>query len=189
MDGTGAPALGAMRVTVEGHLYRATYYSLQSQTCRLASDAQQYGFGGNGVLDPETSTYTEMSTSATSGRRLNYIFSGDGRVQVGSTTTYPWRTIGQINMQSSTGATYTCSGATVGARAVLTAGHCVHSGPGGAGWYNVQFSAGRSCNTAGATCKAPYGTLGWSHITTYQAWTNSKDWRWVGGGGGLGGIS
>jgi hypothetical protein len=106
----------------------------------------------------------------TGGRKLRYIFGADDRTQTSSiTTTYPWRTVGQVNMQGSNGNRYTCSGATVGPRAVLTAGHCVHSGPGGSGWYNVQFSAGRSCSSCN-----PYGTLQWSWITTYRAWVSGE---------------
>jgi V8-like Glu-specific endopeptidase len=106
--------------------------------------------------------------AAAAGRKLRYIFGADDRTQTSSiATAYPFRTVGQVNMQGSGGNRYTCSGATVGPRAVLTAGHCVHSGPGGSGWYNVQFSAGRSCSTCN-----PYGTLQWSWITTYRAWVS-----------------
>lgn len=182
VDNIGAPALGAMRVTSAGHLYRATEASLLRRGCRCRGTASQactdqtppVGRGDNGYYNQTAQAFLEKPPGAagTIGRRLNYVFSPDDRTQVGGTTSYPWRTIGQINMKASDGKKYTCSGATVGTRAVLTAGHCVHSGPGGAGWYDVQFSAGRSCGSCN-----PYGTLPWSHITTYRAWTNSKDWR------------
>jgi V8-like Glu-specific endopeptidase len=174
VDKLGDVALGALRVTPDGLLYRASQAALRLRACR-DGDTRPVGRGGAGYFNATDKSYVEMGPQTTStGRRLNYIFSPENRVQVNPTTAYPWRTIGQLNMQASNGNTYTCSGATVGRRAVLTAGHCVHSGPGGPGWYNVQFSAGRN----GAS--NPYGTLSWSHITTYTAWTNSRDWRCVG---------
>lgn len=139
-------------------------------SCRCPTDTPSFGKGDTGYYDPQLQAYLEQPTKS-AGRRLNYIFSPDARTRISGTTTFPWRTIGQLDMQATNGKDYTCSGATVGSRAILTAGHCVHSGPGGSGWYNVQFSAGRNGGTN------PYGTLPWSHITTYQAWTNSNDWR------------
>jgi V8-like Glu-specific endopeptidase len=152
VDAAAAPARAALRLSSIGLLYIASERSQMArvlnstlEAAKKAGLSTQLGKGSLGVDGSEL--------KPTTGRKLKYIFGADGRVQTSSlATTYPWRTVGQINMQGSDGNTYTCSGATVGPRAVLTAGHCVHSGPGGSGWYNVQFSAGRSCRTCN-----PYG--------------------------------
>ena len=64
-----------------------------------------------------------------------------------------------------------CSGALIGPRHVLTAGHCVHSGSGGDWYGGWRFYPGRS-SVGGA---APYGVYSWSHVWTSTGWTGSSN--------------
>jgi V8-like Glu-specific endopeptidase len=85
---------------------------------------------------------------------------------------YPWRATGRLFFNTPSGQSW-CSASVIGARIVVTAGHCVHSGNGQAsGWYsNWQFiPAYRNGN-------APYLTWSWSVVTTTVTWFN--------GGGGV----
>jgi hypothetical protein len=197
------------RLSYAGYLYRVSEGTLAQRVLSPELEAAKKlgvfepkgrgaNYGKDGKETPATTTITTSNTFSAAagtsdaaitvkdpagGRKLKYIFTPDGRTQVGAMTAFPWRTIGQIDMTTTTGSTKACSGATIGPRAVLTAGHCVHSGPGTNGaagaWYDVKFSAGRKCATKNNITCNPYGTLSWSHMTTYQAWTNSKDWRWA----------
>jgi V8-like Glu-specific endopeptidase len=85
---------------------------------------------------------------------------------------WPWQPTGRLFF-STPGGTSWCSASTIGARIVVTAGHCVHSGVGGgAGWYsNWQFIP------AYKNGNAPFGTWSWSVVTTTLDWFN--------GGGGV----
>ncbi len=179
----GAPKLrSGFRVSYDGLLYRISEADLQALGAPFAT---QFPAGNSDIklIAPADNTGRCLTTgdmpcaganskpnclegplNRTATRKLRYVFSPDGRTNIaGSMRNYPWRTIGQIDMVSSTGGRFGCSGATVGARSVLTAGHCVHQGPGGT-WFDVKFSAGRTCTTSSA-CN-PYGTLSWSYMTS-----------------------
>ena len=61
---------------------------------------------------------------------------------------------------------------------VLTAAHCVFSRTANAWMANWQISPARYRSGGGVDTK-PYGTTGWSHVTTYRGWTrasNSNPW-------------
>jgi len=68
-----------------------------------------------------------------------------------------------------------CSGAFVYVDAVLTAGHCVHAGNGGAWASNVRVSPGAD----GAA--RPYGTVSTiDYMTTYVGWARQAAGTWRG---------
>lgn len=72
------------------------------------------------------------------------IFGPDDRVIRLSTTSYPWRSIGSILPPGSPASN--CSGALIGPRHFLTAGHCLHTGGTGVGtgWYpNLKVGPGQ----------------------------------------------
>ncbi|MEU4447000.1 trypsin-like serine protease [Actinosynnema sp. NPDC023926] len=63
------------------------------------------------------------------------IFGPDDRLRRSATTSYPWRVMGSISAPDATASG--CSGSLIGPRHLLTAGHCIHQGGGGAdkGWF------------------------------------------------------
>lgn len=89
------------------------------------------------------------------------VIGADGRTRVFSTTTYPWRTMGRIDIG--------CTGTLIGPRHVLTAGHCVYN-TGNNQWYSsLNFTPAQN----GASI--PYGTIGWSKAITTTGWTVNHD--------------
>ncbi|OLF19292.1 hypothetical protein BU204_02795 [Actinophytocola xanthii] len=73
------------------------------------------------------------------------IFGADDRTRRAATTSYPWRAMGSILAPNAT--TSNCSGALIGPRHFLTAGHCIHQGGGGSGqgWYtNRKVAPGQN---------------------------------------------
>lgn len=63
----------------------------------------------------------------------------------------------------------------MGPRHVLTAGHCVHSGPGGDWIADLSF---RPAYDEDAATKSPYGKFEWARATTKVAWTRDGNWAW-----------
>ncbi len=81
---------------------------------------------------------------------------------------YPWRATGRLFF-SIPGGTAWCTASAIGARIIVTAGHCVHSGNGEeSGYYSnwVFIPAYRNGN-------APYLSWSWSMVTTTPRWFNS----------------
>lgn len=78
--------------------------------------------------------------------------------------------VGKVYFTTPTGGTASCSASTVASgkrRLVMTAGHCVHQGPGGQWYSNWQFVP-RYRNGS-----RPYGTFVASSLNTRTAWINS----------------
>ena len=91
------------------------------------------------------------------------IIGTDQRVQVTGTTTYPARAVGLITRNGA----HHCTGWLISRDTVLTAGHCVHAGAGGAFFTGLRFFPGRN----GAT--SPYGSCvpRSGGLTTFVGWS------------------
>ena len=102
---TSNPMLTYIRVTREGHEYRA----------RVArSNQNRY---------PAASFFPGTATIPPSRRDLGVI-GVDTRSQVSNTLTYPISTIAHINFDTAS-SSYSCSGTLIAKSALLTAAHCV----------------------------------------------------------------
>jgi V8-like Glu-specific endopeptidase len=108
----------------------------------------------------------------TEGGKLGYrltpftILGNDDRTVRLSTTSYPWRVFGAIRSPGST--VSNCSGALVGPRHLLTAGHCIH---GDGAWYpNRKVAPGQS-----GVDTAPNGLKNSYWYFSVVGWTQNAD--------------
>ena len=92
----------------------------------------------------------------------------DERVQVGTTTNYPWRTICYTNHKHTGGGWKRCSGTIVSRYMVLTAGHCVYD-RGTSDFYDeFKIMPGRNGSTF------PYTTYTTTRRNTNSAYTTAS---------------
>jgi V8-like Glu-specific endopeptidase len=81
--------------------------------------------------------------------------------------TYPHKTVGRVFF-SSGGYNYSCSGSSIGGRAVITAGHCVSDGA--SHWHtNWTFTPAYKSGAA------PYGVWSAFYLTTFAAWHTGEE--------------
>ena len=83
-------------------------------------------------------------------------------------STYPYSAVGKVFF-SSAGSDYYCSGAAIGGRAVLTAGHCVSDGK---GRYHTNWVFVPSYQNNAR----PYGTWSASWLETFPEWHYKADY-------------
>jgi len=142
--------------------------------------------GGSGEAGGEAETYTEVGGEAgavtevqgfveagppgpTPETAQEIVHGADDRVLVSGTTVYPWRTICHLEITAPNGKTYIGTGATIGPRVVLTAGHCVYL-HGDGGWArSIRVIAGRNGNGM------PYGDAVGTFYHSVKGWTDSHD--------------
>lgn len=97
------------------------------------------------------------------------VHGSDDRVKVNNTTAYPWRTICQLEMTAPNGKKYIGSGAFIGHRVILTAGHCIYF-HGDGGWATeIRVSPGRNGSVK------PYGDVVATQYISVKGWVNNKD--------------
>ncbi|MCP3904857.1 MAG: serine protease [Planctomycetes bacterium] len=96
---------------------------------------------------------------------IDSIWGPDDRVRIRGTTTYPWRTIGYIVTTYPDGARRRCTGALVGPRHVLTAGHCIYQASRGGWGTSVSFSPGQN------GWWRPYGRKWATRLYSFTGWT------------------
>lgn len=97
------------------------------------------------------------------------VIGKDNRKVVNDTTMQPMRSITKLYMTFPNGQTYTCSGAMIAAKYVLTAGHCVHSKNDGGWATRVEVIPGLNDSYK------PYGSAFASNLRSYSGWISNQD--------------
>jgi V8-like Glu-specific endopeptidase len=97
------------------------------------------------------------------------VIGKDNRKVVNNTTVQPVRAITKLFMTFPNGQTYSCSGAMVAAKYVLTAGHCVHSKNDGGWATRVEVIPGMNDS------HKPYGSAFATNLRSYSGWMNNQD--------------
>jgi glutamyl endopeptidase len=106
------------------------------------------------------------------------VIGADGRAQIGNTTRYPARAIGQIEGSDDLAGSYICTGWLIDRNTILTAGHCVYPPtiPGNLA-ETLEFFPGRNGMTD------PYGSCFGTQVFSPTLWTQNyneyNDWAVV----------
>jgi glutamyl endopeptidase len=100
---------------------------------------------------------------------IEIIHGADDRVRVGNTAAYPFRTICHLEITAPNGRSYIGSGAFIGPRVVLTAGHCIYIRADGGWARSVKVIPGRN----GA--QKPYGEAVGTRFHSVKGWVNSNN--------------
>jgi V8-like Glu-specific endopeptidase len=97
------------------------------------------------------------------------VHGADDRVRVGDTRPYPWRTICHLEITTKTGGKGTCTGAFIGPRVVLTAGHCLYL-HGYGGWAkSIKVIPGRNAS------QQPYGSAVGTYYISTKGWVDKAN--------------
>ena len=153
--------ISSVAVNPKGEIFRSEISAedLKIFEEALSEIADSYNGKRAGVKQPpQHGDNLEMEST---GGNAESVIGTDERVRVSATTSYPWRTMGRIDIG--------CTGTLIGPRHVLTAGHCVYNINNNQWYSSLNFTPGQN-----GTYK-PYGTIGWSKAITTTGWTVNHD--------------
>lgn len=99
------------------------------------------------------------------------VIGPDNRVQISNATTYPYTTIGYLQMENKKGEVWSCSAALIGPKTVLTAAHCLYNHQEEGGWRDkfVFWPAVNGENNV------PYGGFDYDTAYVFQAFITDYD--------------
>lgn len=154
--------ISSVAVNPKGEIFRAEISAEDLAIFEHALSEISDSFNGKRATVQHQSPRNGVNLEAESSAGIaESVIGTDQRTQVFSTTTYPWRTMGRIDIG--------CTGTLIGPRHVLTAGHCVFNINNNQWYSSLNFTPGQSGSAK------PYGTIGWSKAITTTGWTVNHD--------------
>lgn len=130
---------------------------------------KQLSGGSRGSDDKKPSAPPRADAGEQSDR---VVVGQDDRVEITETEENPFRMIGQILAKSSSGSAWTCSGALIGPRTVLTAAHCLYNYDAGGWSVGIQYVPGRRGSN---DSDAPYGAFDWETAYVLNGWFDNYE--------------
>jgi V8-like Glu-specific endopeptidase len=97
-------------------------------------------------------------------------FSSSRLVPTDARLQYPYRAVGKLFFEQPGAGNFICSAAVISPRLVLTAGHCVHSGTGGANGYFRRFLFAPAYENG----QSPYQAWNYTWVVTTGSWAASN---------------
>ncbi len=117
-----------------------------------------------GALDPATTVDPESGAERS-------IIGGDNRVKISNTKTYPYSTIGYLEMTNVKGEVWSCSAALIGPKTILTAGHCLYNHDEEGGWRDA-FTFWPAINGEN---DVPYGGFEYDTAYVFEGFVTNYD--------------
>lgn len=140
----------------------------------LAEEARREAPAALGMLDGEPlldAAYADLGDprSEALSAVMEVVIGTDDRTQIIDTTILPWRMVCSLRITAASGSQFIGTGWLVGARTLITAGHCVFMHAHG-GWVRqIEVIAGRN----GAS--RPFGSCTATSFRSVSAWTTGHD--------------
>jgi glutamyl endopeptidase len=173
----GAPGGGA-GAGGRGEVENVPGYLPPGEAAAFAADvlpeAMETGDDGQPLLDAWYAEFGDPASALAQDTRLaraalEVVIGPDDRVQIGNTTVVPWRWICALRITAADGSQFIGTGWLVGARTVMTAGHCVFMHSHGGWAKEIEVVPGRN----GAT--RPFGSCKAVSFRSVTGWVNSHD--------------
>ena len=101
-------------------------------------------------------------------QQLEQIIDRDDRFQILNTTAVPWKRICHLQITAANGKRFLGSGALIGPRTIVTAGHCVFMKEQGGWASSITVTPGRSGNSR------PFGSSNAVTLKSVRGWVNNS---------------